>query len=233
MGKNSGSLSLMRAITIPVTVVLGAIVLATSASAAHTDSKPSLACRHVSSRLLLADGLAEVYEAPEVPSEPRLAVFGCAYRTGRSHELGIAARQRHEGGPGGESGVLEPRLAGTFVAYAKTLYYATRGSRELVIVRDLSTGRVLHETPTGTPVKPEPPTEGVGAVVALVVKSDGSVAWIVATDAENGTYQVHVLDKAGNRTLATGSNIVPGSLALGGSTLYWTQGGQAQSATLN
>jgi hypothetical protein len=213
--------------------VVAATVLAISASAAHTKSKPALACRHANSRLLLADGHAEIYEAPEVPSEVRLAVFGCAYRTGHSYELGIATRQRHEGGPGGESGILEPRLAGTFAAYAKTLYYATEGSRNMIIVRDLRTGRVVHEVPTGTAVKPEPPTEGLGIVVGLVVKSDGSAAWMIATDAEDGSYQVHVVDKTGSRTLATGGDISPGSLALAGSTLYWTQAGSPQSATLN
>jgi hypothetical protein len=223
----------MRAIAITVAAVVAATVLAGSASAAHGSAKPAPRCGHAKSRLRLANGQAEVYEAPEVPSEPGLAVYGCAYRTGRSYELGATAGQRHEGGPGGESGVLDPTLAETVVAYAKTRYYATRGSRELVIVRDLGTGRVLHETPTGTPVKPEPPTEGVGDVVALVVKSDGSVAWIVATDAENGTYQVHAVDKTGSRTLATGSDIAPGSLAVAGSTTYWTQAGSPQSATLN
>jgi hypothetical protein len=103
----------------------------------------------------------------------------------------------------------------------------------VVVVRELCSGRVLHETLTGTKVTPEPATEGLGTVVALVVKSDGSTAWIVATDAENGGYQVHAVDKTGSRTLATSSAIAPGSLALAGSTLYWTQGEQPMSATLD
>ena len=103
----------------------------------------------------------------------------------------------------------------------------------MIVVRDLRTGRVLREVPTGTAVKPEPPTEGLGTVVGLVVKSDGSAAWMIATNAEEGSYQVHVVDKAGSRTLAIGGDIAPGSLALAGSTLYWTQDRQPQSATLN
>lgn len=125
------------------------------------------------------------------------------------------------------------KLASTVVAYAKTRYYETGGSRDLVIVRDLRTGRILHEVLTGTLVKPEPPTEGVGAAQTLVVKSDGSVAWTVAADREEGTYQVHAVDRTGSRTLATGGDIAPESLALAGSTIYWTQGGAPQSATLN
>ena len=68
---------------------------------------------------------------------------------------------------------------------------------------------------------------------AIVVKSDGAVAWIVRTDPEEGMYQVHALDQTGSRVLSTGSDIAPSSLALAGSTLYWTQGGEPHSATLN
>jgi hypothetical protein len=118
------------------------------------------------------------------------------------------------------------------VAYAKSGYNETGGSRDVVIVRDLRTGRILHEVLTGTRAKPDPATEGVGAVQALVVKSDGSVAWTVAADHEEGTY-LHAVDKTGSRTLATGADIAPASLVVSGSTMYWTQAGIPQSATLN
>ncbi len=215
-------------------VALLLVAIPAWAGAARSDHKTPPKCGHAKSRLLLADGQAEVYEAPEVLSEPELTVYGCAYKTGRPRALGGVSSQqeRGEGGPGGESGVLKATLAGPIVAYAKSDSYETGGSRNLIVVRDLRTGRVLHEVPNGTPVKPEPPSEGIGTVVALVVKADGSVAWIVGTDPEDGTYQVHALDKAGNRVLAEGADIAPGSLALAGSTLYWTQGGQPQSATL-
>jgi hypothetical protein len=66
--------------------------------------------------------------------------------------------------------------------------------------------------------------------VAIVVKSDGSVAWIVESSSE---YQVRAVDKSGSRVLSSGTNIDPHSLALAGSTLYWTQGGKPKSAMLN
>ncbi len=66
-----------------------------------------------------------------------------------------------------------------------------------------------------------------------MVKLDGSVAWIVETGEEEGRYQVHAVDKSGSRVLASGPNIDPSSLALAGSTLYWTQGDQPFSASLN
>ena len=152
---------------------------------------------------------AEVYEAPEGPRSTELAVFGCAYRNGRAFQLGGVASQQSKGGPGGEKRVLDATLASTVVAYAKSWYNETGGSRDVVIVRDLRTGRILHEVLTGTRAKPDPATEGVGAVQALVVKSDGSVAWTVAADHEEGTYQVHAVDKTGSRTLATGADIAP------------------------
>jgi len=231
--KAGGSLRAMRRSTLTIVLALAVAVVPTTASATRGSRKATPVCEHPHSRLLLADRQAEAYEAPAVPSEPTvLNTYGCTYVTGRSHEIG-SAPPPPEGGPGGESGVLDPTLAGTVVAYAKTVFYATGPSRRLVVVRDLRTGRVLHEVPDGTPVKPEPGSVGNGTVVALVVKSDGAVAWIVGTDAEEGVYQVHALDESGSRVLATRDDIVPGSLALAGSTLYWTQGGQPRSATLN
>jgi hypothetical protein len=111
-----------------------------------------------------------------------------------------------------------------------------------VVVRDLSTGRVLHKVPTGSPVKSNPYQAGVGPVVALVVKANGSVAWI-AEDVERSMnvgssevvpyFDVWEADKTGSRLLASGFDVDPSSLALAGSTLYWTQGGKPFSASLN
>jgi len=74
---------------------------------------------------------------------------------------------------------------------------------------------------------------GIGLAVAIVVKRDGSVAWIVETGEEEGRYQVHAVDRSGSRVLASSPDIDPSSLALAGSTLYWTQGGQPATASLN
>jgi hypothetical protein len=122
-----------------------------------------------------------------------------------------------------------------------------------VVVRDLRTGRVLHRVPTGAPLEPKPGYVGVGNVVSIVVKSDGAVAWIADDYERSGTahgteyIDVYAVDKSGTRLLAAGTEIDPSSLALSvggsnigqgsrtapGSTLYWTQGGQPMSASLN
>ncbi len=99
-------------------------------------------------------------------------------------------------------------------------------------MRNLRTGRLIRKLPTGTPMTPRPSWIGIGPTTAIVVKSDGAVAWIVETDFPT-EYQVHTVDKSGNRVLASGTDIDPSSLALAGNTLYWTQGGQPFSAPLD
>jgi len=102
---------------------------------------------------------------------------------------------------------------------------------------------MLRNVPTGIPLKHQPENAGVGPVVGLAVKPNGSVAWI-AEDFERSTpttstseearyYDVYASDKSGTRLLASGLNVSPSSLALAGSTLYWTQGGKPESAVLN
>jgi hypothetical protein len=129
-------------------------------------------------------------------------------------------------------------LSGSVVAYEASEGDPT-GADWIVIVRDLHTGKVLHRLPTGTPTNPnserEPGSgrknEGIGPASAIVVKSDGAVAWIVQAS-ENGAYQVHAVDNTGSRVLADSAAIDPKSLALAGSTLYWIQGAKPMSATL-
>jgi hypothetical protein len=105
------------------------------------------------------------------------------------------------------------------------------------------------------PLKSKPKYLGVGNVVSIVVKSDGSVAWIAddyershpSGSPEVSYFDVYAVDKSGTRLLAAGTDIDPSSLALSvggsnigqgsltglGSTLYWTQGGNPASAVLN
>ena len=87
--------------------------------------------------------------------------------------------------------------------------------------------------PTGVTSPPHQHFVGDGSVTAIQVKSDGAVAWILDTVQSTNRYQIHALDATGERVLAVGSNIAPISLALTGSTLFWTQGGKSMPAMLD
>jgi hypothetical protein len=227
-----GGLMGMKQTTI-LMVLMGLLLLATSASAMRARQKTPSECPRAHARTLAANSQAEMYEAYPMPgSREDLTVYGCSFQARHSYAIGETP-EPHTGGPGGESGVVNETLAGTIVAYSKDVYFGTGGGEDRVFVRDMRDGRVLHDVPTGTPAQPELLSVGIGPVAAIVAKDDGSVAWIVETGAQNGTYQVHVADKTGSRVLASSPTIDSRSLALAGSTLYWTQGGKPSSATLN
>jgi hypothetical protein len=124
-------------------------------------------------------------------------------------------------------GVTNETLAGPVVAYER--YRDAFGADEpkgiAIVVRNLRTGRVLHDTAASSSS-----LEGEN-FVSIVVTADGAAAWIVETGAR--LYQVHAVDANGTHALAVGTEIEPRSLALAGSTLYWTQGGKPMSAPLN
>jgi hypothetical protein len=186
--------------------------------------------------VVVADAQAQLYVHPASIVEPftPAEVYGCAYGTRRSYELGKAPGECG-GGEGGCAGVEHEVLAGPVVAYERfSDQSGIHSSSEWeVLVRNLRTGAIMYREPTGTRSIPSPNDVGAGATVAIVVKSDGAVAWILKTNADEGLYQVHAVDASGSRLLASGSDIDPHSLALAGSTLYWTQGGQPYSARLN
>jgi hypothetical protein len=127
-------------------------------------------------------------------------------------------------------------LTGTTLAYE--MYDTVEGDlpgegsiSEYAVVRDLTTGKFLHRVPTGTFQPPRAGVIGAGAITTIVVKRDGAAAWITDTR-QASRYEVHVVDRNGARTVVSSSDISPHSLALGGSTIYWTQAGVAHSAPL-
>jgi hypothetical protein len=211
-----------------------AVFVAAPAQARRAAARPTQ-CSRVHSHLVAADAQAQVYRRPEAsPGQQLNGFWGCVYGKRRSFLLGRVARECGSSGCDALEGVT---LTRTVVAYETVLHKP--GCCEdfvaefHVVVLDLRSGRVLHRVPTGVT---NPPAHarfvGAGPTVAIVVKGDGSVAWIVYTDQHASEYQVHALDKNGERVLATGSDIAPGSLALAGSTLYWTQGGKPFLARL-
>jgi hypothetical protein len=176
--------------------------------------------------MIVADTRAQVYEAENKLSEHE--IYGCLYGHHRTYTLG--APPECGGSEEGCSGSEGETLAGKVVAYEE---FSTKPCCQsvLVVVRDLGTGRTLHRVPTGSSTSPA--DVGRGFTSGIAVKSDGAVAWIVTSGVARGGNQVQVVDKSGSRVVASGTDVDPQSLALAGSTLYWTQGGKPFFTTLH
>lgn len=248
------SLKDMQRTAVALTGVLGVLLMTATASVARGRPTAPAKCRPSSSHVLFTDPQAEVYA---VPNGEVLNIRACA--NGQRRSFFIASCNRRESAAACAE-VPRVTLAGAAVAYEEffttadryTLEGATVRTSLRVIVRDLRTGRVLHDVPTGTPPKPEPGSVSVGEIVALVLKSDGSVAWIAEDDERSAVakapyFDVYAVEGSGTRLLASGTDVDPSSLALSvdathlddyphtvaGSELYWTQGGQSFSTTLS
>jgi hypothetical protein len=179
--------------------------------------------------VLLADGQATIYGGGKAqPYE----VFGCVPGH-RSYELGRVEPPSwltlfSPGASTSGARISLLTIAGPMVAFEETQL-----SRERIVVRDVRTGRFVVRESRGV--------QGLWSVEQIVVKSDGAVAWMVRVNYGHGGNPVHrrvyaVDAGGGSRLLTEGEQgvdeIEPGSLALAGSTLYWTQSGKPFSAPL-
>lgn len=226
--ERSGSFSGMKRLATAATTSLVLLLVFSQAA----DAKPPTAaqCPPAKSHVMLADAQVTLYSVVEpvgLYHDKEVRIYGCAH--GHMPVL-LGGIKLCYGSPCG--GPERETLAGPLVAYQDG-----GGGEEsrtyVIVVRNLRTGKVIRRVPTGTLVPAKPSVIGVGPAVAIIAKPDGAVAWIAKTSPVDPEYQVHAVDSSGSRTLASGTNIGPSSLALAGSTLYWTQNGQAMSAPLN
>lgn len=108
------------------------------------------------------------------------------------------------------------------------------GSVSTIDVRRTRDGRRIRRV-RAVPAPPFMP-DAFMRLTDLVLRGDGALAWIVEirdTAAASPRYQVRAsLRGTGSTLLTEGADIASGSLALAGSTLYWTQAGAPQSASL-
>jgi hypothetical protein len=209
------SLESMRRILSCATLVLLPLVMAVPTDVAAARTVKHARCPVVA-HALIADPQAEIYEAEGVVEREMLA---CSYVKGHGYSLGP---KPEPGTPSGGGGVDEVSLSGAVVGYQEFIVRTDGVSRWTVIVRNLRTGRVLHRLPS------------MGYFVQnLVVTSGGAVAWIVGVGGVPAEYAVVVADETGTHVLVSGLGIAPSSLALAGSTLYWTQDGKPSSAVLD
>jgi hypothetical protein len=175
-------------------------------------------------RRVTADASAAVYWVKVSRNESQYR--GCARHAARGVFLGETDESLSNPGGGATSHVV---LAGSMVADER---FGVHLEHEWVIeVWNLASARVIARLPTGP--APEKSFVGDGPTEEIVLKRTGAVAWIVDTLQDENRYEVRAHDSRGSRLLAVGSDIDPRSLALAGSTVYWTQAGKPSSAKLD
>jgi hypothetical protein len=117
------------------------------------------------------------------------------------------------------------------VGYGRTSYGVDMISAE-VVVKNLTDGRVLRDhAATAGNFGPETAQR----VDSIVVKPDGSVAWIATINSiisHRGTTQVRKSDRTRRTSLDSSRGIRPQSLRLHGSKLSWRDGAVRKTATL-
>jgi hypothetical protein len=175
-------------------------------------------CGPAKAHTLAADGLARVYATHG-------KVYGCARGSHSHYELGAASNSM------GERRVGPVALAGVDVAFGRTTYGVDVVSAE-VVVENLTDGHVLRdELATRSSVGPESDQQ----VHSVVVKRDGSVAWI-ATIRSIGSgkraTEVRKSDRTRRKLLDKSDAVRPDSLRLHHSELTWRDGSTRKSATL-
>ncbi len=222
-------------------VALAVPAIARTSHKSHRPTHGRCKMRRVARRLV-ADAQAVLYVRAEGGGGPEgfepTETVGCAYRRGRVYSLGPANTGSECLDPGGCESLEHPVLAGPFAAFD----YGQGGpedhpfSVDVIRVVNLDNGRRVHNVPTGPSPTPEW-RRGIGPATAIVLKSDGSVAWI-AERADRlppspPEYEVRAVDRNGERLLASGTGVDPMSLALAGSTVHWTEAGRPMSAPLN
>ena len=165
----------------------------------------------------------------ETPGFEQRIMYGCEFRTGKLRRLDEGRSFAH---------VLNLKLAGRYIGYSayeeepagQTIY-------EQVHVDDLRTGeRRRYEVFFGQPFPPEYHER----VRSLVLKPNGSLAWITAAyeTREAQVLQVHRVEAPGkgrhHMKIDEGEAIGPNSLALSENRrrIYWTNAGEPRSARL-
>jgi hypothetical protein len=154
--------------------------------------------------------------------------------TRRVYGCSTSARKLRTLGPADGEGVVTRTLTvnGPRVAYTLRSCGET-GCQQSVLVRDLKTN-------TSVSAALSAPGDVEQEVTDILLSRTGTVAWISEERSEAGAATARYVStrKPGSFTgipvvpLATGLDIVAGSLALAGNTLYWTQAAVARAAAI-
>jgi hypothetical protein len=201
------------------TAVVVALALAAGGAASRQESGAHAVspCSPAGGQTIAQDSEARVYSVGH-------NVYGCVLSTGATHKLGMNSFC-NDG-----NAVDHVALAGTVTAYGIDACGIDTGTTT-VFVRQLVTGEVLHRNAATSRVT----VEGYGAIGSIVVKPDGSDAWIGLNHSivrSDTVTEVHKDDHGGSSLLDSGRRVHPGSLTLARSQLSWIDGGSTRHATL-
>jgi hypothetical protein len=205
---------------VTVAAVLGLALAPAGASASAAKAKRT--CYPAHSTTLAASKSVRVYQTRGVSRDTKThATYGCLLTAKRPHRFVVLDFPM---------GFEHITIAGRFVAYAAySDCAADYCNPNAVMVHDLKTGRRTFA---------EGSRVAVANVSDLVLRSDGSVAWIETSFDDNGSILQGFDVVAGGPgrapvVLDSGADVAPGSLALAGRTVYWTRAGEAHSASLD
>jgi len=204
----------MRRIAL-VLIALGATVVVQASNAGGAGGT----CGRQQGHTLVQNGSARVYTLNG-------GVYACAIPNGVSYHLGSASVCV------GTQRAAPVAIAGRLVAYGLEQCGVDTGST-VVVVRRVTNGKRLRSDPA---IAGAAGPESYQTVESLVVKRDGSDAWIVVTNSLAGhgsNIEVRAHSKSGPALLDSGFGINPSSLRLRGSKLSWRHGGQRRTATLS
>ena len=151
-------------------------------------------------------------------------IYLCSYGTGRRTSIGwddcFNAAE-----------VQLTRFARRYLA-VDTFSCGPGGTASTLDLRRTRDGRRVRRVAAAAPSGPG----SLADVTDLLLRGDGTMAWIVERrDSPTSPPRYELRRSAtgsASSVLAQGSDLVPGSLALAGSTLYWTQAGTPRSAPL-
>lgn len=208
--------SIARATTL-VAVIAAAAVIATAGPASAKTKKCS-----TGGVTLAASEQSRVFSKAKSDDDP---VYACRYKTGKKVKLGTF---------GNCSDFLSVglfRLAGPYVAFQSESCGLVAGEGSVKLV-DLRTGQTKFSK-AATPIPAMTMGEPDYGVRSLVLKANGSLAWVGRFEDTSGPPNTNYFVQTKTTTLDMGATIAGGSLALAGSTLYWLKGGTPFTATLS
>jgi hypothetical protein len=200
-------------------IALFGAAAAAALATAVTSVGAGAACAPAGAHRLASSASAEVYSLHR-------AVYGCSQATGRRTKLGQTTSCIM-------AGLIAPvRVSGGLTAYGVERCGVDTGSASVVVLRLADGERLKADAAITGPVGPE----SHQSVDSLVLRRDGSIAWIAQSTSimRQGQQQieVHRDDRSERRVLDRGARIDPESLGLHGSRLTWKHGGATRSAQL-